>query len=225
MKSLKFFLLLASCLLSFSCEAIFTTSFAGVLKRPSVALPANLSANDALVLVEEAKASGDTNLINALIPVLTDLSDAASGQERIDLIVQAGELSIEASGLSQALTDVLAVFSSGSTLTQEEQLAAIATVLSTVELSADLIEAMSNFADIDPADAGGTNLAFAGIALIIDATNGGNLAALTPEELIALQTDPGFIAGQTLLASAITQMAVEGVDPGFLGSIMPMPTP
>lgn len=228
MKFLRFSLLFVLLLVTLSCEGMFTTSFAGALKRTSVSLPTNLNTKDALALSEEAQASGDTNLINALVPVLTDLSEYASGQDKIDLIVQAAELSIQASGLSQALTDVLTVFASGGTMTPEEQLAAVVSALSNVALSADLVEAMGNLADINPADAGGTNLAFAGIALILESTNGVNIATLSPADLATLQADPDFIAGQALLTSATTQMTAEGVDPSMLAmlnSFITVPTP
>ena len=205
--------ILAAATLFSSCQQFFTTSVAAVLARPAdaVTIPANITVTQATALLQDAIANGDAALAGKLVtPLLAAATAAASDpssaafQEAASALLDAAVLS---SGVGSAITEASTLYlSAGDTMTDEELVANVVDVFSSVTLDDAAEEALILVASNAAAIGMSADDAFSSAAaLAADALSetGQTLEDLTAGELETLaETDPSVAAAIDLLEYA-----------------------
>ena len=161
------------------CQQLFTTSLASFLARPP-----------------QAPVIEDAAELQSLLPTI--LADSASASAALDGVLAlanapgataetkkaAVEVALAASGIGDALTDAATIASSalsGGTVDQ----AAISAVLSTVNTSGSVAEALALASDPSVASDGNTLLQAGAVLALSEAAQTVNIATATPEEIAA----------------------------------------
>lgn len=200
-----------------SCQQLFTFSLASILARPP-SVPDTITLSQADELIALALNSGDPAVAEEVLASLNDLitSGTVTGTELEALKADAGELAVQTSGISEAVTDLLPIVSTLTDIPTEAQTQEIIAALEQVSLSDSAVAALMNLQDLPEGTVEPENLAFAGMALILSSSGGVDLTTATPEELADIEATPEFIAGNALLQSAIDQM---GPDAGILSGL------
>ncbi|MBU0926424.1 MAG: hypothetical protein KKA67_01625 [Spirochaetes bacterium] len=213
-----------------ACQQFFTTTLAAPLARASYTIPADLSVADASALLEEALASGDAEMAAALVTPLLAAAAAAAEADPASAAYQEAaaallDASILASGVGPAMTTLATGLLGGdvSTVT-EEQAAAMLSAFDGVSLDDTAESALLLLAAYPPADISSEDAYAAGLALLADSYSdaGGSLsnpASLSAEDLTALESDPSYLVGLSLLMLGASIDAASGT-PSVLGGLL-----
>ena len=230
------FLVLACALVSSGCQQFFTTSLAASLARPTISVPATLSAAEAAELAAEAQANQDTTLAIALVASLNDqIAAAGAGAVAANpaLAAAAASAAVVASGAGSSIIEALDDFIAEGT-PDSATVSALVTEIQT-GATADVLTAL---AYLDPAtgmDAasvsgtvGPTDYAIAAIVLAASALPAGvtDPSTMDQAQLDAFHADPAVVAAQNIVAEAKTvatdQASQELLDQ--LASLLQVPT-
>lgn len=204
--------------LAVSCQQLFTASLASPLARDSISVPDKITEDQASDLIDAAMQGDDPDLTEDVLKAVNDLiaSGDVEGDALTELITDAGALAVDSSGISDALAVVLdnlgdLTGDSGQEIpaaTQDEIYEAIAEV----GLTDAAAEALMNMADLPAGSVEPDQLAFAGMALVLDAAGGADLSTLSDAEWTALEADPEYVAGMALINAGAAQ--AEAVEEG-----------
>lgn len=197
-----------------SCQDFFTSSFASWARRdPSV--PDNLTADQAMDLVDTALLNNDTDLALALLPQMADFI-APPATPSDELVEAAVDTAVLASGVGEAFGEVLATVGSSIIETGTIDPAdydTVAAILESVSVSSDGFDVFTyletNFDPLVPADVTALeamgitaeDLACAAAALLVQqaTVDGATLDTLIDGTAVLTITDPDYLLAESML--------------------------
>lgn len=202
---------LASLTLATSCQQFFTSSLATYLARDSYTIPADLPVDEAIELLDQAMAQGDSAMAAALVtPLLAAATAAAEAdpesaayQEAASALLDAAVLS---SGVGSAMTTLASGYMAlGDEEPTEEELSAMMDSFSSVTLDDDAENALMLLAAYPPDDMSSEDAYAAGLALMADSLSDSgssldDMENMTEDQLADLEDDPAFLVGMMFLA-------------------------
>jgi hypothetical protein len=151
-----------------SCQQLFTTSLGTALARDSYPDLSDISLEDALAYLEEAKANGDVQLASALVSPLFDEAEAAVGTAAYDEAATAlVSAVIISSGIGEAVNTGLDLLASsiaeGTVITLED----VAPIIESVTISAASVDALLLVANDPPPSMDATQAYTAAATLLL----------------------------------------------------------
>lgn len=200
---------LASIFLLSTCQQFFTTSLAGALARESYTIPATLSVEDAVTLLDAAIADGDATMAAALVLPLLTAANAASADPTSDAYQAAASALLDAAVLSSGVGPAIADITTELLAGNADLLETAITAANSISLSADAAEGLRliSSAETIPDDLSVEDAYAAALALLVfgSAENGVQISATetpTAEQIALLDADPSITAAIFLLAYA-----------------------
>ncbi|HAP43016.1 MAG: hypothetical protein A2087_11535 [Spirochaetes bacterium GWD1_61_31] len=200
-----------------ACQAFFTTSLANWAVRPALAIPADISADQALAYLEQAQANNDPALAAALTPILlTQLQaeglEAAAAAELSTALLDSILIS---SGASAAFSDLISLISAPEGEDLPDLTAMFEAVAFTEADYAAIAYLISNPVEAPPVD----QLVMLSASLMLTALADIELSPEDPDYMATLMADENYMLALalTLMIPVDAELPFDGMFDGLLG--------